>query len=98
VESPEWFVWVSYFVAFLKGDDDELRAMATMARKNPFCEDILVDPLDAMARLQLARALALSGDALKAKAAYDDFFTVWKNADPDIRLLTEARAEYARLP
>ena len=59
---------------------------------------VLVDPMDAMARLQLARALALSGDALKAKSAYDDLFTVGKNADPDIPLLSDARAEYARLP
>jgi eukaryotic-like serine/threonine-protein kinase len=59
---------------------------------------VLVDPLDAMARLQLARARALSGDVLNAKSAYDDLFTVEKNADPDIPLLREARAEYARLP
>ncbi len=59
---------------------------------------VLVDPMDAMARLQLARALALSGDTVKAKSAYNDLFTLWKNADPDIRVLKEARAEYARLP
>jgi hypothetical protein len=54
--------------------------------------------MDAMARLQLARALALSGDPVKAKSAYNDLFTLWKNADPDIRVLKEARAEYAKLP
>ena len=59
---------------------------------------VLVDPMDAMARLQLARALALSGDTVKAKSAYNDLLTLWKNADPDIRVLKEARAEYARLP
>jgi len=59
---------------------------------------VLVDPMDAMARLQLARALALSGDAVKAKSAYNDLLTLWKNADPDIPVLKEARAEYARLP
>ena len=40
--------------------------------------------MDAMARLQLARALALSGDTVKAKRAYDDLLTLWKNADPEI--------------
>ena len=50
------------------------------------------------ARLQLARALALSGDSAKAKSAYSDLLTLWKNADPDIPVLEEARAEYARLP
>jgi hypothetical protein len=58
---------------------------------------VLVDPIDAMARLQLARALALSGDTVKAKGAYDDLFTLWKRADPDIPVLRQARAEYARL-
>ena len=59
---------------------------------------VLVDPMDAMARLQLARALALSGDRVKAKSAYRDLLTLWKNVDPDIPVLKEARAEYARLP
>ena len=53
---------------------------------------VLVDPLDAMARLQLARALALAGDTVKAKSAYNDLLTLWKNADPDIPVLKEARA------
>jgi eukaryotic-like serine/threonine-protein kinase len=59
---------------------------------------VLVDPIDAFARLQLARALELSGDTVKAKSAYSDLLTLWKNADPDIPVLKEARAEYARLP
>ena len=59
---------------------------------------VLVDPMDAMARLQLARALALSGDTVKAKSAYSDLLTLWKNADAEIPVLKEARAEYARLP
>ncbi len=59
---------------------------------------VLVDPMDALARLQLARALALSGDTVKAKSAYSDLLTLWKNADPDVPVLKEARAEYARLP
>ena len=59
---------------------------------------VIVDPMDAMARLQLARALALAGDTVKAKSAYRDLLTLWKNADPDIPVLKEARAEYAQLP
>jgi tetratricopeptide (TPR) repeat protein len=59
---------------------------------------VLVDPIDALARLQLARALALAGDTVNAKSAYDDLFTLWKNADPDVPVVKEARAEYARLP
>ena len=58
---------------------------------------VLVDPMDAMARLQLARALALSGDAAKATRAYNDLLTLWKDADPNIPIVEHARAEYARL-
>jgi tetratricopeptide (TPR) repeat protein len=58
----------------------------------------LVDPVSALARLQLARALTLAGDMPKAKAAYDDLFALWKNADDRIPALSDARAEYGRLP
>jgi tetratricopeptide (TPR) repeat protein len=59
---------------------------------------VLQDPLHAVARLQLARALAASGDTARARAAYQDFLTLWKQADMDIPILEQARAEYARLP
>jgi hypothetical protein len=51
----------------------------------------------ALAHLQLARAYALSGDTTKAKAAYQDFFALWKDADPDIPILKEAKVEHAKL-
>jgi len=50
-----------------------------------------------LAHLQLGRAYATSGDAAKAKAAYQDFLTLWKDADPDVPILIEAKAEYAKL-
>jgi serine/threonine protein kinase/tetratricopeptide (TPR) repeat protein len=53
--------------------------------------------LGALAHLQLGRAYAMSGDAAKAKGAYQDFFALWKDADPDIPILKEAKAEYAKL-
>ena len=58
---------------------------------------VLVDPMDAMARLQLARALVLSGDTAKARRAYDDLLALWKDADPGIPVVNEARAEHAKL-
>jgi eukaryotic-like serine/threonine-protein kinase len=58
---------------------------------------VLNFPLGALAHLQLGRAYVLSGDTAKAKAAYQDFFTLWKDADPDIPILKEAKAEYAKL-
>ena len=51
----------------------------------------------ALAHPGLARAYALQGDTTKARAAYNDFFTLWKDADSDIPILKEAKAEYARL-
>ena len=54
-------------------------------------------PYVTLARLGLARGLILSGDSAKARTAYQDFFTAWKGADPDIPILKEAKAEYAKL-
>ena len=54
-------------------------------------------PWGALARLGLARAYALQGDTAKARAAYQDFLALWKDADPDTPILKEAKAEYAKL-
>jgi serine/threonine protein kinase/tetratricopeptide (TPR) repeat protein len=54
-------------------------------------------PWGALARLGLARAYALQGDTVKARTAYQDFLTLWKEADPDIPTLVQAKAEYAKL-
>jgi eukaryotic-like serine/threonine-protein kinase len=58
---------------------------------------VLNEPIGALAHLGLARAYALERDAAKARAAYNDFLTLWKDADPDIPILKEAKAEYAKL-
>jgi serine/threonine protein kinase/tetratricopeptide (TPR) repeat protein len=55
------------------------------------------DPIGVLAHLQLGRAYAMQGDAAKAKAVYQDFLTLWKDADPDIPVLKQAKAEYAKL-
>ena len=54
-------------------------------------------PYLSLAKLGQGRAYALSGNAAQARTAYQDFFTVWKDADPDIPVLTQAKAEYAKL-
>jgi eukaryotic-like serine/threonine-protein kinase len=54
-------------------------------------------PWGALARLGLARAYAMGGNMPKARNAYWDFLTLWKDADPGIPILKEAKAEYARL-
>jgi DNA-binding winged helix-turn-helix (wHTH) protein/tetratricopeptide (TPR) repeat protein len=54
-------------------------------------------PLASLAHLGLARAYTLQGDTGKARAAYNEFLTLWKNADPDIPILKQAKAEYAKV-
>ena len=58
---------------------------------------VISDPIGALARMQLGRAYALSGDKDKARTAYRDFLTLWKDADPDIPILKEVQREYASL-
>jgi serine/threonine protein kinase len=58
---------------------------------------VVSDPIGALAHLQLGRAFVLSGDRAKAKTAYEDFLNLWKDADPDIPILKQAQAEYAKL-
>jgi hypothetical protein len=55
------------------------------------------DPIGALAHLQLGRAFVSSGDKNKAKPFYQDFLTLWKDADPDVAILKQANAEYAKL-
>ena len=59
---------------------------------------MLACPLGALARLGLARAYVTSGDEAKARAAYQEFFGLWKDGDSDIPILIEAKAEFAKLP
>jgi tetratricopeptide (TPR) repeat protein len=56
-----------------------------------------LDPIGSLTRLQLARTLVHMGETAKAKSAYSDLLTLWKDADPDVPVLKDARAEYARL-
>jgi eukaryotic-like serine/threonine-protein kinase len=58
---------------------------------------VVIEPIGALAHLGLARAYALSGDTAKAKTAYQDFLALWRDADPDIPILKQAKAEYAQL-
>jgi Tfp pilus assembly protein PilF len=54
-------------------------------------------PTGALAHLGLARAYVLQGDTVKARAAYQDFLSLWKDADADIPTLRQAKAEFAKL-
>ena len=58
---------------------------------------VLNDPIGPMARLQLARALTASGDRTRSAAVYEDLLALWKDADPDVPILQQAKTEYAKL-
>ncbi|MCC7010714.1 MAG: hypothetical protein IT184_18025 [Acidobacteria bacterium] len=83
-------------------------ALASLGRQREAVEELrklldrrgllLADPLGALARVQLARAYAASGDLAQARASYQSFFDLAKDADPGLPLVEQARAELARLP
>jgi eukaryotic-like serine/threonine-protein kinase len=58
---------------------------------------VFADPVGALAHLQLGRAYLVAGDVTKSKKAYQDFLTLWKDADSNIPVLKQAKAEYAKL-
>lgn len=58
---------------------------------------VVNSPIGALAHLGIGRALAASGDMAEARTAYQDYLALWKDADPDISILKQAKAEYARL-
>jgi predicted Zn-dependent protease len=58
---------------------------------------INIDPIMPLAKVGLARAYVLAGDKARGRVAYQDFFALWKNADPDIPVLREIKTEYAKL-
>jgi eukaryotic-like serine/threonine-protein kinase len=58
---------------------------------------VLNDPIGPTARLQLARVLSNSGDRAESAAVYRDLFTLWKDANPDMPVLKQAKAEFEKL-
>ncbi len=88
--------------AYLRGEaylmlHDGNRAAAEFQKFIDHYGLVLNFPWGALARFGLARAYAMQGSTVKARAAYQDFLTLWKDADPDIPILKEAKAEYAKL-
>jgi len=98
-----WFGFFGFmYPAYVRGEADlaahrGAEAAAEFQRILDHRGLVFSDPVGAMARLQLGRAFDMSGDRTKAKAAYEDFLTFWKDADRDIPILKQAEAEYARL-
>ena len=100
--APRQFLSVSLVPAYLRGDaylmlQDGKRAAEEFQKFLDHRGLVVNGPWGALARLGLARAYALQSDAAKARAAYQEFLTLWKDADPDLPLLKQAQGEYARL-
>ncbi len=94
--------WTAMFPVFVRGEaylaaHEGSKAAAEFQKIIDRRGLVLNQPIGALAHLGLGRAYVLQGDIVKAKAAYEDFLTLWKDADPDIPVLQLAKAEYANL-
>jgi eukaryotic-like serine/threonine-protein kinase len=96
------FGWTGMYPVFVRGEahlaahqGSEAAAEFQKILNHPGI--VLNEPIGALARLGIARAYVLQGDAAKAKAAYQDFLTLWRDADNDIPILTAAQSEFAKL-
>lgn len=99
-ESP--FNWTAMYPAFVRGEaylakHQGSQAASEFQNLQNHRGLVLNQPTAPLARLGLARAYVSQGDIAKARAAYQDFLMLWKNADPDIPILKQAKAEYAKL-
>jgi len=82
--------------AYLAGHQETGAAAAEFQKILDHRGVVFNEPIGALAHLGLARGEALKGDLAKARVAYEDFLTRWKDADPDIPILKQAKAEYAK--
>ncbi len=96
------YIWTALIPIFVRGEaylaaHQGSEAAAEFQKILDHRGIVLNAPIGALAHLGLARAYAMQGDTVKAKAAYQDFLTLWKDADPDIPVLIAAKSEYAKL-
>jgi tetratricopeptide (TPR) repeat protein len=96
------FIWLNPYAMFIRGEaylaiHDSRNAVEQFQKILAHREIVQNLPMGALAHLGLARSYALSNDTAKARGAYQDFLTLWKNADASIPILKRAKAEYAKL-
>jgi eukaryotic-like serine/threonine-protein kinase len=101
-DPTEAFNFVSLYPVYVRGEaylagHQETGVAAEFQKILDHRGVVLNEPIGALAHLGLARAYALQGDTAKSRAAYQDFFTLWKDADPEIPILRAAKSEYAKL-
>ena len=95
-------LWLGLEPAYLRGqayllEHDGAAAAVEFQKLLNYRSLLRNELIGALAHLQLGRAYVLTGDTAKAKAAYQDFLTLWKDADPDISILKQAKSEYSKL-
>ncbi len=100
--TPTWASYISLYPLYLQGQAHMAahRAIPAASAFQRILDRpglVLNEPIGALAHLGLGRAYAMAGDSSKARTAYQDFLTLWKNADPDVPIFKEAKAEYAKL-
>jgi DNA-binding winged helix-turn-helix (wHTH) protein/tetratricopeptide (TPR) repeat protein len=96
------YAWNALYPAFVRGEahlaaHQGKEAAAEFQKILGHRGVVLYEPIGALARLGLARARELQGDTTKAQAAYREFLALWKDADPGIPILQQAKTEYAKL-
>ena len=96
------FAWNGLYPAYVRGEaylsaHQGSNAVAEFQKILDHRGIVRDSPIGALAHLQIGRAYATQGDTAKAKAAYQDFLTLWKDADTDIPVYVQAKAEYAGL-
>ena len=101
--SYSYYNWANLFPAYVRGEaylagHRGKQAAAEFEKVISHRGLVLNEPIGALAHLELGRAYLLSGDTAKSRAAYRNFLALWKNADSDIPVLKQAKAEYAKLP
>ena len=100
--APATYNWTTLYPVYVRGEaylaaHQGRKASTEFQRILDQPGIVLNEPIGALARLQLGRAFAMSGDKAKAHGAYENFFALWNDADPDIPILKQAKAEYAKL-
>ena len=97
-----WYNWPNLYPIYVRGEaylaaHRGTEAVAEFQKILDHRGVVVNEPIGVLAHLQIGRAYAMQGGTAKARAAYQDFLTQWKDADPDIPILKEAKAEYAKL-
>jgi hypothetical protein len=97
-----WYNWPNLYPIYVRGEaylaaHRGTEAVAEFQKILDHRGVVVNEPIGVLAHLQIGRTYAMQGGTAKARAAYQDFLTRWKDADPDIAILKEAKAEYARL-